>query len=427
MMISSVFEINKAAKPKLSVDFKSAVLPSLVSFSRAGNTATVVDPSGAIVLVNADTPRFSYLDGSCLGLLVESSSENLLLNSVFAGAVAGSPGTAPTNWLNLLSTGTIASVGAGIYAAGNAVRITHTNLRRAFYQVRALAANTTYTYSATVTVHSTPAAGFPRISDCVNINPAALPVGTTVSYILNGNPAAPSTAIPDGQTSKIEIIIAVAATGGIFEMRWGLGLNGNIEGDVSIQMPQLEVGSRATSYIPTTTTSVVRAADDATITGANFDSFWQAGKGAALVRARPSFVSGVTPVLQFDDTTADNIIALRGNTTNPELYVRAGGADQAQINAGTIAANTSYRLAGAWATDNCAASLNSGTVVTDAAATIPVVTQARLGSDGTNYLNGHIEAIEYYDERVTNATLQKIASAKGYRSILQPVFRNGVF
>jgi hypothetical protein len=130
--------------------------------------------------------------------------------------------------------------------------------------------------------------------------------------------------------------------------------------------------------------------------------------------------------VQFDDTTANNIIAFRGNTTNPELYVRAGGSDQAQIDAGTIAANTSYRLAGAWATNDCAASLNSGTSVRDGVATIPVVTQARLGSDGTNYLNGHLEAIEYYEERVPNSSLQVVSSVAGYRSIIGPVFRDTI-
>jgi hypothetical protein len=172
---------------------------------------------------------------------------------------------------------------------------------------------------------------------------------------------------------------------------------------------------------------MTRNADIATITGANFSDWWQAGKGSALVRARPSTVSGTRPLVQFDDTTADNIIALRGNTTNPELYVRAGGSDQAQIDAGTIAVNVSYRLAGAWAENNCAASANSGTPVLDGAATIPVVTQARLGSDGTNYLNGHLESVDYYNERVLNAGLQVISSSAGLRSIFKPVLKTSIF
>lgn len=160
---------------------------------------------------------------------------------------------------------------------------------------------------------------------------------------------------------------------------------------------QLEVGVLPTSYIPTSTTSVTRNADVATITGANFSDWWQASKGGVLVRARPGTVSGTRPWVQFDDGTVNEIIALRGNTTNPELYIVDGGAPQAQIDAGTIAANTDYSLTGWWQTNDCRAKLGSGAQVIDNTATIPTVTQARIGSDGTNYLNGHIASISYYD------------------------------
>lgn len=160
---------------------------------------------------------------------------------------------------------------------------------------------------------------------------------------------------------------------------------------------QLEAGAFVTSYIPTTTAAVTRNADVATITGTNFNDWWQSSKGGVLVRARPGTVNGTRPWVQFDDNTSDNIIAMRGNTTNPDLYIVDGGVSQAQIDAGTIAANIDYILTGWWATNDCKARLDSGAVVTDTTATIPTVTQARLGSDGTNYLNGHLASISYYD------------------------------
>ena len=147
----------------------------------------------------------------------------------------------------------------------------------------------------------------------------------------------------------------------------------------------------------TTSAALTRNADVATITGTNFSDFWQAGRGGVLVQARPGTVSGVRPWVRFDDGTANNIIALRGNTTNPELYIVDGGTPQAQIDAGTIAANTNYSLTGWWQTNDCKARLDNGAVVTDTTATIPTVTQVRLGSDGTNYLNGHLASISYYE------------------------------
>jgi hypothetical protein len=162
---------------------------------------------------------------------------------------------------------------------------------------------------------------------------------------------------------------------------------------------QLEAGADPTSYIPNLATgTTTRNADVATIAGSNFSGFWQATRGGALVRALPSTVSGTRPLVQFDDGTADNIIALRGNTTNPELYIVDGGTPQAQLDAGTIAANTAYSLTGWWQTDYCAARLDNGARVADTSATIPTVDQMRIGSDGTNYLNGHIAFINYYDQ-----------------------------
>jgi len=161
---------------------------------------------------------------------------------------------------------------------------------------------------------------------------------------------------------------------------------------------QLEAGASATSYIPNLAASTTtRNADVATITGTNFSDWWQASRGGVLVRARPGTVSNTRPWVQFDDGTVNEIIALRGNTTNPELYIVDGGTPQAQIDAGTIAADTDYSLTAWWATNDCKARLNNGAVVTDTTATIPTVTQARLGSDGTNYLNGHLASINYYD------------------------------
>jgi hypothetical protein len=159
---------------------------------------------------------------------------------------------------------------------------------------------------------------------------------------------------------------------------------------------QLEAGSFPTSYIPTTATALTRNADVATITGTNFSNFWNASKGGAQVQAIASTVSGIRPLVQYDDGTANEIIALRGNTTNPELYIVDGGTPQAQLDAGTIVANTAYSLTGWWAANDCKTRKDLGAVVTDTTATIPAVTQARIGSDGTNYLNGTIATIEYY-------------------------------
>ena len=70
--------------PKLALDFTTASLDNRITFTRAGNTATVINSSGLVTTINADLPRFDYTlntGGDCKGLLIEEARTNLLLQS----------------------------------------------------------------------------------------------------------------------------------------------------------------------------------------------------------------------------------------------------------------------------------------------------------------------------------------------------------
>jgi len=376
--------------PTFALDFTGAVLDPRVSLTRAANTATVVDQSGAIVLVNANTPRFDYANGVCRGLLIEESRTNLLLNSVWSGAIDGTPGTAPTSWSIGFAGGSVVSVASGKYAAGNAVRLSATAARQFLQQSISVAANTTYTVTVSALLHS-------GTMDMINLIDAAnSPAGSTKSWELNGVVVSSATNIPAGNNT-LTLKLAVAATAGTTTIRIGIGCATSRTGNVTFDIPQAEDGAFATSYIPTTTTALLRNADVAAVTGSNFSDFWQASKGGTQVVAIPSTISGTRPLVQFDDGTANEIIALQGNAADPELYIVDGGTPQVQLDAGTITANASHTLTGWWDTNDCRARYDSGATVIDQTATIPTVTQMRIGSDGTNYLNGHIATIGYYD------------------------------
>jgi hypothetical protein len=412
--------------PALSFNFVSSLsLDPQIQFVR-NSVATYFDASGVMQTASTNAARFDHnpVTGESLGLLIEEQRTNSLTGSedfdwatktgitVTTNAVVAPDGTQTADKL-----------------VATAVTSAH-EIRRTF----------TFTQNATYSISAFfKAAGY----ECVVLN-----IGGTnfVAFnLLTGDVNAAVTGSGWANTAG-----QVQAVGGgwfrcvITSTRTGVDLSTSFRvyiSDVATNTAgapsftgdgssgiypwggQLEIGSSPSSYIPTTTTALTRNADVATITGTNFSSFWQASKGGVLVRARPGTVSGTRPLVQFDDNTADNIIALRGNTTNPELYIKAT-TDQAAIDAGTIAANTSYRLAGTWATNDCAANLNGAAPVLDTSATIPAVTQMRLGSDGTNYLNGHIEAVEYYDQRLLNFALQVASSSAGYRSIVQPIINN---
>lgn len=372
-----------------TLDFTTATLDPRITFTRALNTATRVNSSGLIEVVNADLPRFDYDPVSlrCLGLLVEGTSQNICLQSQnFA-----------TTWANT-SSSEIVDVEVSPSGVQDADKVYSANGVDGYISQNI---NLTSGVSYTASVFAN-AAGF----NFFRIYLSAAGGDKQASYTLSDDGSTSS--VTSGATASIKrfedgwyrcsITFTAVSTGAaglrIYPQRFTTG-NANQDG-IFLWGAQVEPGD-LTSYIPTTTTALTRNADVATITGSNFSDFWQATHGGALVFATPSTVSGIRTLVQFDDNTVNEIIALRGNTTNPELYIVDGGTPQSQIDAGTIAANTAYALTGWWATNDCKARKDAGAVVTDTAATIPTVTQMRIGSDGTNYLNGTIATIGYYD------------------------------
>jgi hypothetical protein len=69
------------------------------AFTR-GTTATYFDSTGTLQTAAINTPRFDYHPSTLAfrGLLMEGGRTNSIRNSTMVGAVAGSPGTIPTNW-----------------------------------------------------------------------------------------------------------------------------------------------------------------------------------------------------------------------------------------------------------------------------------------------------------------------------------------
>jgi hypothetical protein len=358
-----------------ALDFQTGVLPAAVTLTRALNTATRVNSSGLIELVNADLPRFDYNPATLAakGLLIEETRANLIKYSAAFDDAVWVTGVSGTGVLPVVT----ADYGTSPDGTNNADRLQLNSGAAGLSQIQqSPGGTTTAVHTFSVYMRSLTS----NVTVTLFLLDAIQNVTVTTSwqrFIFTRTPAALSTV--GARIAKRDV--------------WGsTGV-----ADLLVYGAQLEAGAFSTSYIPTTLAAVTRNADVATITGTDFSDFWQAGKGGAQVQVTPSTVSGIRPLVQFDDNTADNIIALRGNTTNPELQIVDGGTPQATIDAGTIAANTPYSLTGWWDTNDCKVRKDSGAVVADTTATIPTVTQMRIGSDGTNYLNGTIATINYYN------------------------------
>jgi hypothetical protein len=185
-------------------------------------------------------------------------------------------------------------------------------------------------------------------------------------------------------------------------------------GDVYAWGAQLEVGAFATSYIPTTTATVTRAVDVASITGSNFSSFYNQTEGTVFAEGQ-SFDSRTTDAIMvatIDDGSLNNEIQLSRRLISylATCGVTAGGAAQADMFGSAWNTSSNGKLGVGLAVNNSAISFNGASVVTDTSISLPTVTTMRFGrrANGFNAWNGTIKRLTYWPTRLSNTTLQQI-------------------
>ena len=374
--------------PRLALDFITASLDPRVTVARALNTATRVNASGLVETVNADLPRFDFnpVTLTCRGLLIEETRENLC---AYSAAVGG------TGWT--LESGVTVSGTTTAPDGSSANTISCTNASSGVYkQISSLGAATyTVSFYAKAGTSTSIAVGLVNVGYFVAVN-------LTTGAILGGIGASRTTVANAGNNWWRVSVYNVCSAGNFGP----LIVSNTANTTFSVWGAQFEIGEFATSYIPTTTTSLTRNADVVSMTGTNFSDWYSSSSAALAAVVIPNIATGTRPIWQLDDTTANEIIALRGNVANPELYIVDGGTPQAQLDAGTITAGTQYGLCAAFAANSCAVSQNGAAPATTATATMPTVTQARIGSDGSNFLNGAVRTLRYWPQRILNAETQ---------------------
>ena len=163
---------------------------------------------------------------------------------------------------------------------------------------------------------------------------------------------------------------------------------------------QFELGSHATSYIPTDNNigGVTRAADDLVIDGSDFTNVYNTVEGTVYVEYEPRVLGTINTALEFSDGSTDNrIFSLAFGAYH--CYIVDGGVNQAVLDGGTNTAGVLNRLAFSYEANNIQASLDGGAVVNDTSASIPTVDRLILGNQtvaNTRHLNGHIKRVIYW-------------------------------
>jgi hypothetical protein len=396
--------------PTLNFQFAGATdISSQITFTRATN-ASYFNSAGVLTNAAANAPRLDYNPSTLAaqGLLIEESRANLCFQSEDfsttwtvagtatittnqltspAGTLTADLLTAPTggpNRVQQLGTAVVStSYAASVFVkAGNINGVT---LRVLYSGGTTIDTYADFIFSS-ATFSGVAGAGVFSAQNCGN--------GwyRITCVIASGNNTA--------WDFRIGGLITTAQTGTTAYV-WGA---------------QLEAGAFPTSYIPTTTTALTRAADVASVN--TLSPWYNATEGTLYAEVGSAPVNTLVQVAyELNDNLgggAGRLFTRRSSAGTIGSAVIDGSVTQADIASGVVIAGSAvYKVAFAFAANNFANSLNGAAVITDTAGTMPsTIAKLFLGQNygATQVLNGYLRRITYYPRRLSNAELQTLTT-----------------
>ena len=414
-------------RPTLDLNFAATKsLDRRITFTR-DSLGTYTDELGIIRYASNNVPRFDHdpTTGESLGLLIEESRTNTITRS--------EDWTVGWTDFGVTDTANAATAPDGTDTATKIVA-DNTNAEH-FTQFPSLTSstNTYYTYSV-----------FCKSAELssVSINVSAsrlyatfnLATGTIITSNSNGtdfdNHSATITSYPNGwfrltltgqslrNTSSEYVRVALSNSstntlnsGGVWQ---GDGTSG-----IYLWGAQLEVGSFATSYIPTSGSTVTRAADTAKITGTNFTDFYNQTEGTFFVEAdtiNPTYNDAITG----HDGSNNNYTILGTGQSPNRFQIRFDDEEPFQVLAfgpnstSAITSNVSLtpslraKIAGTVKQNEVRGVAQGEIILNDTSFDMISPTALFIGSlDGSSeILPGHVRKVSYYRQALPNAQLQ---------------------
>lgn len=406
-----------------SLDLKFAdkqMLEPGITFTRA-SSATRYNSSGTLVSMVTDQPRIDYdpITGACKGLLIEEQRTNLLTYSEQLDNAAWTKGDATI-------TANALAAPDGAITADKLVSNVSTAYPRATATVSVTTGNK-YTYSV-----------FAKAGEWVFLSLQAggtlwqsqgssagvrfnLSTGT-ISAGYNGQSTANASIQNVGngwfRCSVTWDCNATTASGSVSAIMGSADstaqTTGNGTSGIFIWGAQFELGAFPTSYIPTTTAQVTRAADVATMTGTNFSSWYNQSEGTLFAEAvtTTAITSNNLGMFSVSDGTLNERIQLRRNAGGSTVSFLAVDGGAIQFNdAGTLNFGGTSKMALAYKVNDFIGASSGSLGVADTSGTLPTPTQAEIGfGQGITQLCGHIKRIAYYPRRLSNTELQQLTA-----------------
>jgi len=408
----------------LNLDFTASnTLDSRISFTRA-TTATYFNSSGVLSTAASGEARFDYNPTTLApqGLLIEEQRTNSIRNNTMVGAVAGTPGTNPTNWDITVSPSGITTeiVGTGVEDGITYIDVRYfgTGSGSASPQIRpetttgiVAAAGQTWTASYYLRIVGGSTTGLSAFSQIWQERDAAGVALNTVTVTIS----APTTAALKTQRSILTRTLTDAGTARLTNrIQWTFTNGVAVDITLRIGLPQLELGAFATSVIPTTTTALTRNADAASMTGTNFSDWYNAVEGTLYVEANTPDFAVAYVFADINSNSLTNYIRQSTSSLGTISQFVVSDSGTAVASPGVAVTLGSVRkAAGAYILNSIQQSVNGSLGTQDTSATIPAgLTQLNIGSrsTGANNVNGTIRRIAYYPVRLANTTLQALTA-----------------
>ena len=373
---------------------------STMRFTVSRNTtATRVNSSGLIASVASGVPRIDWLGQSCPALLVEASGQNLVLRSEAFNVsgtwtlVTGGTGVNPAVTANaVISPDGTQNAETVVFnrGAGNTISDQST-----LEQMLTLAASGTYTFSVYAKATTSGDVG-------KQIFLRAGGAGSLIAYTLTSSWV---------RLSRIETSIASGSNLVQIGSRGGFTADNSVS--VDLWGAQVETGAIPTSYIPTTTGAVSRAADVISASGALVSGLIGQTEGTIYAEFVTRVTAGTAAkrVLTISNGDDGNRISI-GKAADDSLIglILTGGVTQALI---STAANQSgtFKMALAFQANDAVLYINGVQIGTDNSLTMPTgFNRIDLGQNAGNasQFNDRIRAAAIYTTRLSDDQLANL-------------------
>jgi hypothetical protein len=184
----------------------------------------------------------------------------------------------------------------------------------------------------------------------------------------------------------------------------------------TVEYAQLEAGSFASSYITTAGASATRSSDLPTVTP--IDSFYNQNEGTVFVQQSQVAINNPTNFrfFEFFNSSGFRKPLLTIDTSNLVSLTTLGGANTGNSSStATVSANTVYKITCAYASNNFRGALN-GTLMnldTEVDVATPIVDTMTIGyatSLPSFQISCHIQKVEYYPTRISDARMQSLTT-----------------